>query len=111
MMKVKTLPLTQSAYEKMGKYALVLGHGESCPNCISCKNILHEGEYNNFIEGIEYYELDFTEQEELADEFNIQIVPHLMFFVNKKIKYQMWGLQEPFTIYSWLQAIYNKETK
>lgn len=107
---MKFKKLNQYEYEKMGKLSIVLVHAESCPNCLKCKDILDKKDYDYFLDGVQYYEMDMIEQEELAEEFKVLVVPHLIFFVNGKIKYNLWGLQEPFTINSWIQSAYKAES-
>lgn len=101
--------LNQYEYEKMGKYAFVLVHSDSCPHCQEFSKILDNKEYEYSIDGADFYELDMNLQDELAEEFNVTTVPHLIFFVNKKIKHNLYGVQEPFTIYTWIKSVFEKE--
>lgn len=90
--------------------SVVLAYSDTCPDCGPAKKFLTEEVegYNNNISGINFYQLDFDLEIDLCDSFEIYQVPQYIFVVNGKKVSNLWTLQEPITLNSWILANFNK---
>jgi hypothetical protein len=84
-------------FKDIDKFAVILAHSDSCPNCeVALKFMPLQHETATI------YLLDFDIEEELCETLDVVQVPHLLYLYDGKVVGNLWGFQEPFTVTAWM---------